>query len=92
MTGDEIRAYKADLHAFLHDYAKRRDIHLLDAIDAAGDVIDEQYFNIPKPDRAEILQLLTDYAEANGEPIENIYDLLTDVIEQEIDDYIITED
>lgn len=88
MTNADRRTYNAALHEFINDYAKLKRVHILDVIDAAGDLIDEHYFNEPKPDRAEMLQLLTEYAADNGEPITNILDVLMGVLEQEIDAYI----
>ena len=89
MLNSDRRTYYADLYKFLQDYTKRRHITLIDTIDAIGDLLEVYYYpDEPRADKDEIQRLLAEYAEAQGETIGNIYDVLGDVIEQAIDDYI----
>ena len=87
MTDADRGKYNTDLHEFIKGYTERGGFCLLDVIEAIDDLINRHYFNIPMPSRAEIHQQLTEYAAANGEPIKNIYNVLMDVVEQEIYDY-----
>ena len=90
MTDAARRAYNADLHKYVKGYAKRKGINVLEVISALSEITDQYLFNIPKPDRVEIHRELTEYAKTKGETLENIYDVMCDVLSQEIDAYIIS--
>lgn len=89
MLNSDRRIYYADLYKFMQEYTKRRRITLIDTIDAIDDLLLAYYSpNEPRADKDEIQKQLAEYAEAHGEPIGNIYDVLCDVIEESIDNYI----
>ena len=87
MLDRDRRTYYNDIEKYMQGYAKKRRITIIDFIDAVSEIEEEFYFpNKPRADKDEIKKALDEYAAAQGEPIENIYEIIDEIIEQTLYD------
>lgn len=84
MTAEQKRI-RADLDRLITAYTRKKRVYLIDTIEALGEIIDAHYNILPRVDKAELTQLLNEYADSNGIELDDLLEELDAVLEQRID-------